>query len=132
MKAIDDLNIMLKKMNPKIIKEDLVFCTISEKQLSGLKIKPMLIFREAEGVTIVVKKAFANANKLSYSSIWSLITLNIHSDLLAIGFLASVTRELARAGISVNVVSAFYHDHLFVPKPKAEKAIKILKQLAKS
>lgn len=55
-----------------------------------------------------------------------MITLTVHSNLNAVGFLAAVAAKLAEHQISVNVVSAFYHDHLFVPDEKAEQAMQIL------
>jgi len=58
-----------------------------------------------------------------------MITLTIHSDLNAVGFLASITKKLAEKGISVNAISAFYHDHLFVPYEKRIEVIKALKEL---
>ncbi|RVD48425.1 ACT domain-containing protein, partial [Mesorhizobium sp. M2D.F.Ca.ET.140.01.1.1] len=58
-----------------------------------------------------------------------MITLNIHSSLEAVGFLAAITTRLAAAGMSVNPVSAFYHDHLFVPAERAEEAMAILAKL---
>jgi hypothetical protein len=59
-----------------------------------------------------------------------MITLEIHSSLEAVGFLAAITRRLAEAGMGVNPVSAFFHDHLFVPADRAREAVTILKQLA--
>jgi hypothetical protein len=59
-----------------------------------------------------------------------LITLTVHSSLEAVGFLAAVTVPLAEAGISVNAVSAFHHDHLFVPVERAEDAQLLLQRLA--
>jgi Uncharacterized protein conserved in bacteria len=47
-----------------------------------------------------------------------------------VGFLAAVTAPLAEAGISVNAVSAFYHDHLFVSVERAEDAQRLLQKLA--
>jgi hypothetical protein len=47
-----------------------------------------------------------------------------------VGFLAAITASLAEAGISVNAVSAFYHDHLFVPVERAEDAKLLLQRLA--
>ena len=44
-----------------------------------------------------------------------MITVMVHSALDAVGFLATITTRLAAAGIGVNLVSAFFHDHLFVP-----------------
>ncbi len=59
-----------------------------------------------------------------------MITLTVHSSLEAVGFLAAVTARLARAGMGVNPVSAFHHDHLFVPADRADEAMEILRQLA--
>ncbi len=89
-----------------------------------------MLFQEEEGVTVIVEKAVADKSKLSYTQIWSLITLNVDSDLSAVGFLAAITPVLAKAGISVNVISAYYHDHLFVPEGKAKEAIRILQKFS--
>ncbi len=129
MKSISNLNQLLKSMQPKLIVGKFVFCTISNSKLSSLKINPRLLFHEEEGVTLILEKEVADKNKLSYDNIWSLITLNVNSDLAAVGFLAAITPALAQAGISVNVVSAYYHDHLFVPEGKAKKALIKLKEL---
>lgn len=60
-----------------------------------------------------------------------MITLTVHSSLEAVGFLAAVTGRLTEAGISVNAVSAFYHDHLFVPEHRAGEALHHLQNLSK-
>jgi hypothetical protein len=59
-----------------------------------------------------------------------MITLNVHSSLDAVGFLAAITTRLAAAGMGVNPISAFFHDHLFVPAERADEAMAILKTLA--
>jgi hypothetical protein len=59
-----------------------------------------------------------------------LITLTVHSSLSAVGLLATIAQALAAQNISVNVVSAYFHDHLFVPQAQAEAAIACLQQLA--
>jgi len=128
--GITDLHTLLKSMKPELVKEKFVFCTVSEQSFSKLNVKPLLIFKEEEGITIVLKKESADANSLPYSSVWALITLTVSSDLTAVGFLAAITNSLAESGISVNVVSAYYHDHLFVPIEKAEKAMQVLKVLS--
>lgn len=131
MSGIKDLNKLIKSMKPALIKGNFVFCTISEKQFSKLKVRPKLIFMEKEGITFIVEKKIADKNSLMYSSVWAMITLTIHSDLTAVGFLAVITNKLAKQGITVNVVSAYYHDHLFVPFKKAKKAVFLLKELSK-
>ena len=57
-----------------------------------------------------------------------MITLNVHSALDAVGFLAAVVSLLASAGISVNAVSAYHHDHLFVPVARADEAMRLLRK----
>ena len=59
-----------------------------------------------------------------------MITLTVHSSLDAVGLLAAVTQVLAQADISVNVVSAFYHDHLFISEHRAVEALQILSALS--
>jgi uncharacterized protein len=56
--------------------------------------------------------------------------LTVHSSLNAVGFLAAVTTQLAEAGISLNAVSAFYHDHLFVPHDRADEALALLQNMS--
>ena len=60
-----------------------------------------------------------------------LITLTVHSSLEAVGFLAAIAGRLAEAGISVNAVSAYYHDHLFVPEHRADEALRLLQNMSK-
>ncbi len=117
-------------MKPKLVDDEFIFCSVSEKQLTTLKLKPLMIFKEEEGITIILQKKDADLNSLEYKDVWALITLTVHSDLAAVGFLARITAALAKEGISVNAVSAYYHDHLFVPKAKSEKALTILKELS--
>jgi uncharacterized protein len=87
-------------------------------------------FREAEGLTVLVDEQVAADRGLPCRHRAAWITLGVHSDLHAVGLLAAVTRALADAGISVNVVSAVYHDHLFVPVERAAEALAMLERLA--
>ena len=125
--AIKDLNNLIKNMSPELVEKGFVFCTINKS--IDMKIVPKMVFREKEGATLILKKDQADGYKLSYEGTWDMITLNVNSDLGAIGFLAKITEALAKEGISVNAVSAYYHDHLFVPSNKSGKALKILRNL---
>jgi hypothetical protein len=126
MSGIKNVDVLLKSMKPQQIRGEFVFCTIPIESFSKLNITPLLVFHEKEGVTIILNKESANKMKFSYQHVWAMITLTVHSDLAAVGFLAVITRKLAEKKISVNVVSAYYHDHLFVPYEKAEQAMKAL------
>lgn len=108
-----------------------MFCTVSHSEYKKNDYDVLSVFKETEGVTLVLEKQEADKAGLFYNGVWSLITCEVHSDLEAVGFLAAITQRLARAQISVNVVSAYYHDHLFVPKQKTLAALKVLKDLNK-
>ena len=91
---------------------------------------PVGLFKEDEGITLIFKREQADAAKLSYTSVFSMITLSIHSSLEAVGFLAAITNKLAEHNISVNPVSAYYHDHLFIPVSRTPEAIMLLQELS--
>ncbi|MGV0026963.1 ACT domain-containing protein [Phormidesmis priestleyi] len=61
-----------------------------------------------------------------------MITLSIHSSLEAIEFLAAITTKLAENGISVNAVSAYYNDHLFVSVENVDRAFQLLLEMSHS
>ncbi len=83
-------------------------------------------------MTLIVLQEQAAAAGLRPTFPSRMITLRVASSLEAIGFLAAITAELAQAGIAVNPVSAFHHDHLFVPEDRAEEAMTILRGMANS
>lgn len=90
-----------------------------------------LFFRETEGATAIVAKSYAEERKIPYFFPCEMITLEVTSSLEAVGFMAVIATRLAeRAGMGVNPVSGFYHDHLFVPEGRGEEAVRILKELA--
>lgn len=130
MTGIKDINRLLKNMKPELVKGEYVFCSLPNDKLSP-KLNPLLIFKESEGITLIIEKKVADVNSIPYSEVWALITLTIHSDLTEVGFLAAITKKLAEAGISVNAVSAYYHDHLFVPINRSKEAMEILILLSK-
>jgi hypothetical protein len=80
-------------------------------------------------MTLVIRQDEAERIGLRYQFASRLITLTVHSSLEAVGFLAAITARLARAGISMNAVSAFYHDHLFVPDHRADEALALLQNM---
>ncbi|HEX7870474.1 MAG TPA: ACT domain-containing protein [Chryseobacterium sp.] len=129
MKGEKDLPKLLKAMKPKHNIGDYVFCTVGE--LTPLNLDDViLLFKEQEGNTIVIKKELADSLKLEYSFIASWITLTVHSSLEAVGLTAAFSTALSAEGISCNVVAAFYYDHIFVDKKDTEKAIEILNRFS--
>lgn len=121
---------LLRDMKPVLKDGVFVFCTLAEGAELPTAIKPVLTFREAEGITVVIRRVEAERIALPHQFASRLITLTVHSSLDATGFLAAITARLAEAGISVNAVSAFYHDHLFVPEDRADEAVSILRNIS--
>ncbi len=129
MKGENDLGLLIRNMKPRQVPGEYVFCSIDDEDIILIE-TPLLIFREDEGLTVVITRAAAESLKFKFESTWGLITLTIHSDLTAVGFLARISQYLAQAGVSVNFVSAYYHDHLFVPYTEVKRTLKLLKDLS--
>lgn len=129
MGSISDLNVLLKCMQPKLHDKEYVFCIVPEERDCELAMYADMFIREEEGVTLILEKEVALREGLAHEDVWSKITLCVNSDLQAVGFLAAMTQRLAQAGVSVNAVSGYHHDHLFVLKEDAGKAMKALFEL---
>lgn len=125
-----NLSVLLKSMQPMLRHGEYVFCTVSPQDRKYLELDLVCFFREDEGLTLVLRRECADAAKLTYTSIFRMITLSIHSSLEAVGFLATITSKLAEHGISVNPISAYYHDHLFVPTLRATEVMALLQELS--
>jgi hypothetical protein len=125
-----DLKTLLASMTPELLDGIHVFATLAPGVSQPKNLDPVMLFRDREGTTLIVTEDAAKAAGLTASFRCRMITLNIQSSLEAVGFLAAITTRLAAAGMGVNPVSAFYHDHLFVPAERAEEALGLLAELA--
>jgi hypothetical protein len=90
---------------------------------------PFAVIREDEGVTLVIDRDQADRLGLAYGYVAARITLTINSDLAAVGLTAEVSRVLADAGISCNVIAGLAHDHLFVDVARGPEALRLLERL---
>lgn len=123
-----NLAILLRDMAPTLMLPHYVFCTFADLRLPD-GADAICLFREAEELTEIIEKSTDEALRLTWSFEARLITLKICSDLTAVGFLSAICTSLARAGIPCNAVSAYYHDHLFVPVSPAMQAMDVLHSL---
>lgn len=124
-----DLARLLAGMRPERRPGSYVFATLPDGAVpAGLD--PAMRFREAEGTTLILTGDEAARAGLDRAFPCGWITLAVHSSLSAVGFLAAVTARIAEAGIAVNAVSAFHHDHLFVPVARVDETMALLRDLA--
>lgn len=126
-----NLAVLLKSMKPVLREGEFVFLTTRRSLLEALPLAPLGLFQEDEGLTLILPREKAEAAGLPYTSVFRMLTLSVHSSLEAVGFLAAITNRLAARGISVNPVSAYFHDHLFVPSARAEESLAALVELAR-
>ena len=130
--AITDLDTLLSSMAPALDPRVFVFTTVSEEAIVTVAPHATMLFREAEALTAIVEQGTANDMGLAATFPCRMITLHVHSALDAVGFLAALLPRLADYGMGVNPVSAYHHDHLFVPEHRAEDALSILQDLSVS
>ena len=122
---------LLRSMSPQLNAGDYVFCTLPDHYIpAGCEV--IGSFREQEGLTLILERQQAERAGLAFDYVAAWITLNVHSALEAVGLTAAFANALGQAGISCNVIAGYYHDHLFVGRADAERAMDVLRQLAAS
>jgi uncharacterized protein len=120
-----DLDLLLRSLRPILDPDEFVFATHHEAIGD-----PVAIVREREGVTLILRRAEAERLGIAHTFPCRRITLEVHSSLDAVGLMARISSALAAKGISINPVSGYYHDHLFVPVERADEAVAILQAIS--
>jgi hypothetical protein len=118
---------MIAGMSPDLKLGEYVFCAAGDRDWTALN--PLAMFREAEGVSLILERSAAEAAGFPAAAPMALITLNVYSALDGVGLTAAVAVALAEAGIACNMVAALNHDHVFVPVARADEAVAILRAL---
>lgn len=125
-----NLTKLIKEMQPELNTGEYVF-SLKESRDNAMLTEALCLFQEKEGITMILSKQRADEAGLAYSATFAWITLTVHSSLEAVGLTAMVSKALAKANISCNLVAAYYHDHLFVPFKDAEQAMNVLQNLTR-
>lgn len=130
-KGIKELNVLLSRMEPSLDEETYIFHTMKQKDGAEniLHLNPLGFFKEKEGFSLILSKEKAEEAGIAFDSVFSLISLTVHSSLNAVGLTAAISTKLAQKGISANVVAGYYHDHVFVPEHKTEAALAAIQEL---
>ena len=128
MHPITDLNSLLSCMEP-VLNDGTYVYVRSKGALLADHSKIVASIREAEGTSLIVEESFAESEGLEpvFKCAW--ITLNVNSDVEAIGFTAAFSAVLGKAGVGCNVVAGINHDHIFVPRHLADLAMSELMAL---
>ena len=128
MSSINSLSNLLNNLSPILDKDKYVF--VSLQQMGEIPIDEILcMYREAEGITLVLGQENADIYKLGYDELYAKITLQVNSLLNDVGLTAAVSVQLGTFNIPCNVIAAYHHDHIFVPASMGEKAMKALQEL---
>jgi hypothetical protein len=122
-----DLTALLRGLAPRVNPGAWVYTSVPGDVPE--RADPAVVVREEEGTTLVLRREQADALGLPYAYVAAWITLQVHSALEAVGLTAAVSRALADAGISANVVAGLVHDHVFVPHERADDALAVLRAL---
>ncbi|MBJ2126986.1 ACT domain-containing protein [Flavobacterium sp. IB48] len=128
MEGETNLSTILENLNPLLNNGKYVFTKVDSLDLIPFS-KILFLFKEQEGITVVLEKYFAEELNLNFSYVASWITLEVHSSLAAVGLTAAFSQALGKANISCNVVAAYLHDHIFVDENDAQKAMDVLLKL---
>ena len=119
---------MLAGMTPVLQPESYNFCTSTDEAIvQAAFAKCFAIIRETEGATLVLLEADALRLGFDTDLPMARIVLEVFSALDGVGLTAAGATALADHEISCNVVAAYHHDHVFVPRQRAEEAVRILK-----
>ena len=124
-----DLRTLLSGMRPRLHEAPLEFVHVPAGHDSKPHAEPLMMFREREGTTFIVAASPIAPGEESGRLLWAQITLDVQSSLSAVGMMAAASAALAARGIACNPVSAYLHDHLFVPWQRRAEALDALAHL---
>lgn len=123
-----DLAKLLTGLRADLAPDLYVFATLTGPVPAG--VTPRMIFQEGEGTTLILRRTEADSVNLAYEFPCRMITLDVHSALEAVGFIAVIATELAKEGMGVNPVAGYFHDHIFVPEGREADALRVLDRIA--
>lgn len=126
-----DLTRLLCGMNPILDAQPYCILSLPAGEHSELTANAWAVVHEDEGDTLIIASEQACLAGLPTDDPWARVTLTIYSDLHAVGLLVRVSQALASAGIALNVVSAYHHDHLFIPWQQRQQALDCLEALSR-
>ncbi len=129
MPPVSDLDSLICNMSPQLREGIYVYIQCNGELPSLNDSRIVASVREPEGLSLIVEDSYATEKGLEPSFECAWITLNVNSDLAAVGLTAVFATTLAKSGISCNVVAGLHHDHIFVPVHQAALALQALQAM---
>ena len=120
---------LLANLNPTLCPDPWVFSLVAggAPQLPEDR-SVFALIREEEGLTAI--RRAAPSDDPETLPLFARITLQVYSDLEAVGLTAAVSGALAGQNLCANMVAGLNHDHLFVPYQRRDEALQCLKQIS--
>lgn len=129
MAAVRDTAAMIAGMDPVLRPGIWHFCLLPRGS-EALGADALATMQEPEGMSAILSAEDAARHGFGTEMPMAHILLQVHSALDGVGLTAAVSAALAEGNIPCNIVAGFHHDHLFVPKDQADRAVAVLKARA--
>jgi hypothetical protein len=120
----------------KIIKESsfeiqtgrFIYCKTAEQSSPE---NHFMISQDANEITVVTKEENINKIKLieKNKDFYTLISLNVSIPFYSVGFLATVSNAIAKAGMNILIISTYSKDYILVREDCTSKAKNVLLEL---
>ena len=135
---------ILASMDPSLLEDTFLFVNVTTAgseiaRCASLiaQLRPISTVQEAEGLSLIVSETNLASLpdeqkgeiKVETEAPMRMISLTVHSALTMCGLSAALSRKMADAEISCNIVAGFYHDHLFVDAARAQDAMVLLEAM---
>lgn len=133
MTPLRDLRAILATLQPELHAGVYAYVMLpadtSDPALASCFASCIAFVRESEGCTFVLPLEQCVVLHLEprYRCRW--ITLQVHSDLAAVGLTAAFATALASGGMSCNVIAGTVHDHVLVDEHAGERAMDVLRDV---
>lgn len=121
---------ILQQLNPALTSKTYVFVALTNQSLlKVLGYDPVAFYKEAEGITLILRKEEADNNMLHYDKELCRIVFNAPHHFECTGFNAIISSALAKAGIGTTPIKTIYKRSILVDKEDAHTALEILQAL---
>jgi hypothetical protein len=123
-----DINTIIRESTFEIQSGRYVYAKVANIPSTG---NHFMVSKDADEITVVTKEENLNTVDLveKNKDFYTLISLNVSVPFYSVGFLATVTNAIAKAGMNILVISTYSKDYILVQENCTEKVKNILLKL---